>query len=529
MPIFSQTGTIGTSGVARTFWEQDRTGFDDAGIVTLIGGQYDEADGQTPDIVETSNCTLAMDTTNYKIGGSAVQMQMSGAVTATARWAMGSEDSPSTLPPPQAMGIWFYVDSADVGKITYLAIQLFSDAAGTTYWNTGNRLGTVSAGWNFRRFALSGWDDTKIAAVLATLYYVRVTAITNASMNLTIGHVYVECPKKTRLLFVLDACYSSAFAAGGIYEALRARKIPATLATCPGVMGGSLSGDAVISWSELARYASENGNDVSWHSYKGENDVGQSAATVRANAMKAIKTLERHGYHPVWRGAWLGNTATPNHSAIQSLIPAYATAQGTETPEAWPPVNRYDVARFGVHAGSGYDKSGTMSATPNVITMGSGHGIQQGDEIVKVSWSGGSRTGMTVSQVAGNDITVTGGTGDPLPAETTAVTVRSWGIYTRFIDLMFNRYAWYHPFHVIYTHGYDAGAGKLASKHMTPDSLAYVMAKIDAMIRDGTVEFVTMPMMLSRMGLRPGYDWTGYRWIKGIADDGTFWSQGWLP
>lgn len=74
--------------------------------------------------------------------------------------------------------------------------------------------------------------------------------------------------------------------------------------------------------------------------------------------------------------------------------------------------------------------SGTLSTRTDddtgVITA-AGHTLQVGDK-VNVYWSGGRRYGMTVSAVAGNDVTVgTGasevGAGDVFPAQSTAVVI----------------------------------------------------------------------------------------------------------
>lgn len=70
-------------------------------------------------------------------------------------------------------------------------------------------------------------------------------------------------------------------------------------------------------------------------------------------------------------------------------------------------------------------KTGTLTTrTDNdtgVLTMTAGHGITTGARL-DVYWDGGSRAGMTVGTVATNSVPIDGGTGDNLPAATTAVT-----------------------------------------------------------------------------------------------------------
>ena len=55
-----------------------------------------------------------------------------------------------------------------------------------------------------------------------------------------------------------------------------------------------------------------------------------------------------------------------------------------------------------------------------IITLPTGHGASVGD-VIDVSWSGGSRQDMSVTAVSGDDVTIDGGTGDVLPAVTTAM------------------------------------------------------------------------------------------------------------
>ncbi len=55
----------------------------------------------------------------------------------------------------------------------------------------------------------------------------------------------------------------------------------------------------------------------------------------------------------------------------------------------------------------------TTTATPIVTTA----------DTVRAVWTGGERVGMSVTNVAGNAVTVDGGTGTNLPAESTAITI----------------------------------------------------------------------------------------------------------
>lgn len=70
-------------------------------------------------------------------------------------------------------------------------------------------------------------------------------------------------------------------------------------------------------------------------------------------------------------------------------------------------------------------KSGTLSARTNdsegTLTLEAGHGIETGD-VIDVYWDGGMRRNVDVGTVAGNDVPISGGAGDVLPAQDTALT-----------------------------------------------------------------------------------------------------------
>lgn len=55
------------------------------------------------------------------------------------------------------------------------------------------------------------------------------------------------------------------------------------------------------------------------------------------------------------------------------------------------------------------------------LTLGAGHGVAAGI-LVDVLWSGGQRLGMLVDSISGNNVVVSGGSGDNLPSQDAAVT-----------------------------------------------------------------------------------------------------------
>jgi len=71
-------------------------------------------------------------------------------------------------------------------------------------------------------------------------------------------------------------------------------------------------------------------------------------------------------------------------------------------------------------------KTGTLttrtSDTAGIATLEAGHGILNGN-VVDVYWTGGRRYNANVTAVNGNDVTFSGGAGDILPAQSTALTM----------------------------------------------------------------------------------------------------------
>src|SRR4051794_19455073 len=87
-------------------------------IVTLIGGQDDES----PTAV---SCTIAADTSNYKVAARGWQMTASGAVTAQLRLDPVATDVPATFPVAAGVGAWVYIP--DSTKITSVTLGIYSD------------------------------------------------------------------------------------------------------------------------------------------------------------------------------------------------------------------------------------------------------------------------------------------------------------------------------------------------------------------------------------------------------------------
>lgn len=71
-------------------------------------------------------------------------------------------------------------------------------------------------------------------------------------------------------------------------------------------------------------------------------------------------------------------------------------------------------------------KSGSLTTRTNntdgTVTLSPGHGILTAN-VVDLYWSGGRRYNVVVGTVSGNDVPISGGAGDNLPTQGTAVTM----------------------------------------------------------------------------------------------------------
>lgn len=89
-------------------------------------------------------------------------------------------------------------------------------------------------------------------------------------------------------------------------------------------------------------------------------------------------------------------------------------------------VNRSADGGIAVEASLPAGKAGTLTTratdTTGTVTLSTGHGIATGN-IVDLYWSGGRRYGVVAGTVSGNDVPISGGAGDILPAQTTAVVM----------------------------------------------------------------------------------------------------------
>lgn len=307
-------------------------------IVSLVTGNDDEATSSV------SNCTVEVDTTNFKIGDRGLGVTISSATTASVIYDPVSViGDPFIVPPASAVAAWVYV--TDASKITSIEIDIYKNAGLTSPWvRTSSHWGTLVNGWNLMRWAAVAGDITNWGSI----YRIRILITASSATTVTIGHLFLECPRKAQLMFIEDGGYVTFMNNG--YPDLKDRGIPCTWSIDPGNLGTGTGINVYISEADVATLANDgNGNSIGFHAWDSTLTSTMTESELRSETMKCLKWLKSRGYSGgMWRSAFLQNLAT-NHAAIQPLLLAYATHNGGSSLSCWPFVNRFNVPRIGLH------------------------------------------------------------------------------------------------------------------------------------------------------------------------------------
>ncbi len=337
-------------------------------IVSLIAGTEDEA-------ATGSSATLSADAVNYKVGRQGRKLTMAGAVTG--RMTV-SPVSPATagllsVPPAQAVSMWIYLE--DVTKVTTITVAIFQDSGNTISWSRSVTSSSLVTGWNLLRWAAHEGTTTN----WGTINRVDVTVITNAATTATVGHLYLECPEKAKLLFIMDRGYKTFVTLGGLAR-MRASNIPITWALDPTLLGSAVGTiNEAVTEADIAQYAAA-GDSISFHSWDGRATSGYTAAECRTDTARAVKWLQARGYRGrMWRAAWTQNTA-PNASAINDMVVAQATGNNGSSLAIWPPRDRWNIPRWSAHGRTtgDIDARFDLLQKTNSLLVAYTHGIDEG-------------------------------------------------------------------------------------------------------------------------------------------------------
>ena len=193
-------------------------------------------------------------------------------------------------------------------------------------------------GWNFIRVA-ADHSAVGAGATWGTIHKIEILVNSTNTVAVTIGHLYLETPPKARMLLVIDRGYKSFMDLG--YPALKAAGIPVTLAADVHLFGTGVGGASeVMTEADVAVFAGENNNSVSFHGVDGGIDATMTAAELRTETMTAIKWLQLRGYTGrMWRAAFMQNNA-PQWAAVKDLVLfARSGVDLTNRNGPWPPIN----------------------------------------------------------------------------------------------------------------------------------------------------------------------------------------------
>jgi hypothetical protein len=288
-----------------------------------------------------SGVTQSDDATRTKDGATqSKRFASAGAGAASARLDMSL-----TFPPGSIVRSWVWLD--DPTKVSALTLDIYQDSGPATPWT---RAASQAPGVTLRR----GWNLLSWAATAGThsnwgnVYRLRYTWTASAATAINVQRVWVESPAKAQIMFVADRGYRT-FVDDGLPD-FRSRGLNLTWALDPlthGMYAGTKN--EVITDAEVATFYAA-GDDVSLHELSGEVTSTMSGPRLVWNYLSALKWCIDRGFTRGlnWRAAWTQNLA-PQHALIQPYAAAYATPTDNGGVSCWPPLDRYNIARIGLH------------------------------------------------------------------------------------------------------------------------------------------------------------------------------------
>ncbi|MFC6153645.1 hypothetical protein [Nocardioides yefusunii] len=309
--------------------------------------------GESSQTFTVSGCAVSDDTLRKKTGTQSRRFTTSGAATAV---ATHSPATALTHGPASIWRTWVWIE--DVTALTgYFQIIHTRGAVIDTVappadqrWVKQVPVSSLRTGWNLisddtlGMYSAAGWGS-----IYSTRYIFQTTKATSVSVDST----WFECPKKASLLLIQDGGYKS-YMTHAIPE-LRSRKYPTVWALNPGWLGKRPGAfNETITVADVATLKAA-GDEISFHSWVAGND-GQLMATmtreqVRDDSLKSIAVAQAEGWGKgyLFRGAFLQNLA-PNARGCAPYHAMLATSTERDSQIAtWPPMNRLDVARVGLH------------------------------------------------------------------------------------------------------------------------------------------------------------------------------------
>lgn len=338
--------------------------------------------GAASETFTVTQAALAPDATHYQLSPRGIALSVTGAQTAALRRTFASTFTP---PPVSAVGVWVWVQ--DASKVSSVMTSI-SPKTGATWYRASSATTTpaLQTGWNHLRY----YAAMSSQAALQQIAAVQFSVTTTDSTTVTLGGIEVECPQKAQLILIADGTYDHEFihssypstSAGGLqlaggYADAKMLHIPVVLAPNPAELGVAFDRPT---WGDLAAVMQDgNGNEMNFHAIDGSPDYQKTAQQVVAEVQGVFASLMLHGYAPPKiRAAWSQNLAI-NAAAARPYLDGMATSTGhSGSPvQAWPPVNRWDIARFCIQGRSAadFDLAFTQLQATHGIMIAYMHGV----------------------------------------------------------------------------------------------------------------------------------------------------------
>ena len=340
--------------------------------------------------LNVSGGTLTYDDEYKKMGNKGLRFTSTGSTTGSIIKHLDEHEKVDSY---HSIGMWVYIE--DVTKATNFFVRIRDEE--------GNEIAYSSGQWGVNEFSYeNGWNlvrwranSSSYTSSLGRVVLVRVLPLMNDATTVVIGGVWLESFEKAKLLFIHDGGYSEFFQEGGRgYEDLKTRKIPLTIATIPRNIADHVH-DRFISKSKLYELSLENNNDVSIHSYSGEDAIAtMTPEELKEESYNAIDLLRSWGYNPMWRAAWFRNRA-PGAMGSTGLFYSFAFHgaegfSGQERIEGFPFQNMYNVPRIQVHkrANEDIDNHFDILKSTRGVFVGYTHNVKDDSsgDIDEVDW-----------------------------------------------------------------------------------------------------------------------------------------------
>ena len=293
-----------------------------------------------------TGASISNDSNYHKLSSKGLRITTAGATTASVIKELNGDASIF-----HSVCIWVYIE--DVSKLTDLVIRLIDEKPSESVYSkthlTQDGKGFKN-GWNLLRFRTT--DGVGFSENFGKVMKLRILPITSAATSIVIGGLWVERYEKAKIIFIHDGGYSDFFDENNKgYIDLKRRNMPVTIATIPKKIDDD-SNTLMISKSRLYELSLENNNEISIHSYDGQDSIATMSQTeLKEESFKAVSMLKNWGYNPLWRAAWFRNNA-PGAMGSTGLFYAFAyhgALSRVERVEGFPFPAMYNVRRYQLH------------------------------------------------------------------------------------------------------------------------------------------------------------------------------------